>query len=39
VMVLMCFALVKAVFNDIRREQAGIATVVSEIEDGATPAE
>ena len=29
VMVLMCFALVKAIYNDGRREKAGMETVVT----------
>ncbi|MGX9354268.1 BCCT family transporter [Roseobacteraceae bacterium S113] len=39
VMVLMCFALVKAIWNDSRREANGVPTTVSEIEAAATPAE
>ncbi|MEM6888267.1 MAG: BCCT family transporter [Pseudomonadota bacterium] len=38
VMALMCIALLKAIWNDGRREAAGIPTTVSEI-DGAAPAE
>ncbi|MEM8578097.1 MAG: BCCT family transporter [Pseudomonadota bacterium] len=38
VMVLMCLALIKAIYNDGRREAAGVPTVHSEIPD-ATPAE
>ncbi len=37
VMVLMCVALVKAIYNDTRREAAGIATINEEME--AAPAE
>ncbi|MEM7470099.1 MAG: BCCT family transporter [Pseudomonadota bacterium] len=37
VMVLMCFALIKAVWNDVRREAAGVPTTVDNID--ATPAE
>ncbi|MEM8536751.1 MAG: BCCT family transporter, partial [Pseudomonadota bacterium] len=37
VMVLMCVALVKAIYNDGRREAAGVPTTTSEI--AATPAE
>ena len=32
VMVLQCFALVKAIYNDGRREQAGLATTAAEVE-------
>ena len=32
VMVLQCFALVKAIYNDGRREQAGLATTAAEAE-------
>ena len=38
VMVLMCFALIKAIYNDGRREKAGVATLHSEV-NAATPAE
>jgi choline/carnitine/betaine transport len=38
VMVLMCIALIKAIYNDGRREAAGVPTTHSEIT-GATPAE
>lgn len=33
VMVLMCFALVKAIWNDGRREAVGVATTIEEIEE------
>ncbi len=39
VMVLMCFALIKAIYNDGRREAAGMPTTSSEMESVATPAE
>ncbi len=41
VMVLMCFALIKAIFNDGRREAAGVPTTFDQIEDDmpASPAE
>ena len=43
VMVLMCISLIKAVFNDSRREAAGVPSVHSEIEgatgNGLSPAE
>ncbi len=39
VMVLMCFALIKAIYNDGRREAAGMPTTSSEMEGVATPAE
>ena len=38
VMVLMCLSLIKAIYNDGKREAIGVPTVHSEI-DGATPAE
>ena len=38
VMVLMCFSLIKAIYNDGRREAAGIPATIDEIE-GATAAE
>ncbi len=39
VMVLMCIALIKAIYNDGRREAAGIATLADDIDNGAIPAE
>ena len=39
VMVLMCVALVKAIYNDGRREAAGVPTTTGEIQAAATPAE
>jgi choline/carnitine/betaine transport len=39
VMVLMCVSLVKAIWNDGRREAAGIATHADPVATGATPAE
>ncbi len=39
VMVLMCFALIKAIYNDGRREAAGVPTTHGEINAAATPAE
>lgn len=39
VMVLMCVSLLKAIYNDGRREAAGVPTTTSEIERMATPAE
>ncbi len=39
VMVLMCLALIKAIYNDGRREAAGIATLSDDIDPTAMPAE
>jgi len=39
VMVLMCISLIKAIYNDGRREAAGIATLSDDIDGGAVPAE
>jgi choline/carnitine/betaine transport len=38
VMVLMCISLIKAIYNDGRREKAGIATIATDVE-AAAPAE
>ncbi|MEL7260555.1 MAG: BCCT family transporter, partial [Pseudomonadota bacterium] len=39
VMVLMCLALIKAIYNDGKREAIGVPTVHSEIDGATTPAE
>ena len=39
VMVLMCIALIKAIYNDGRREAAGVPTTTSEMDAAAMPAE
>ncbi|MGD1882690.1 MAG: BCCT family transporter [Paracoccaceae bacterium] len=39
VMVMMCLALIKAIWNDGRREKAGVPTTIGEMDGAATPAE